>query len=105
MFLLLLSLLPVSAYSKTCEELACNLLGKTCVSNGTDAMCVDFCKEKNLAIATVGKCTINYEYCSAGAVFSNNAVSVAALKERNALLMERARKYAVMALLTDNVLL
>lgn len=70
LFFLFLGLLPI-AYSKTCSELFCPSLGKVCISdysNESNARCVDSCKENSLAVAPVGSCAINRNYCSAGSV-------------------------------------
>lgn len=70
LFLLFLSLLPLSVFSKTCSELFCPSLGKTCVySNSTsEAGCADYCKENDIVIAPVGSCSINRSYCGAGGI-------------------------------------
>ena len=71
LFFVISLLLPLSVNSQTCAQLSCFSFGKTCVQTASGAQCADYCKDKGLAVAAVGGCSLDKRYCSAGGVLTS----------------------------------
>ena len=71
LFFVISLLLPLSVNSQTCTQLSCFSFGKTCVQTASGAQCADYCKDKGLAVAAVGGCSLDKRYCSAGGVLTS----------------------------------